>query len=123
MRGYGGHQVNALAKLAVRWREREVNILHAGGELLTCDAWQAAVMLLPPEQAQQIIAQFDTHPQQSLEWAHNELGIPALVPYTVRRDLFPRVVSVGYNAVGGVDLGECNVAMRAEVLTNLRSAM
>lgn len=122
MRGYGGHQINALAQLAACWRERRVNILHAGGELLTCDAWQAAVMLLPPEQTQQIIARFDAYPQQALEWARGELGISALAPYTVGRDLFPCAVSIAYNAVGGVDLGECSPAMRAEVLAKLRSA-
>lgn len=94
MRGYGGHQVDALAQFAARWRECRVNILHAGGELLTCDAWQSAVMSLPTEQAQRAIARFDAYPQQALEWARGELGLPALAPYTVRRSSAPISVTM-----------------------------
>ena len=122
LRCHGGHQVRALAQLAAGWGDRPANIIHVGGELLTCDAWQAAVMLLAPDQAQDTIARLDTKPQEKLEWACNMLGISALAPYTVPRQLFPRVGRVIYNGVGGVDLSARDPALRAEVLANLRAA-
>lgn len=122
LRCYGGHRVKALTQLAAHWEEHPVNIIHAGGELLTCDAWEAAVMLLLPRQAQEVIKSFDAHAEEGLEWAHNQLGISALAPYTVRRDLFPGAATVIYNAVGGVDLDKRDPAMRAEVAANLKAA-
>lgn len=122
---YGGHRVSALAQLAAQWGERPVNIIHAGGELLTCDAWEAAVMLLSSDEAREIIARFgfnDAHAEKRLEWARNQLGISALAPYTVRRDWFPHTATVIYNAVGGVDLDKRDPAMRAEVLVKLKAA-
>ncbi|WP_136419578.1 polysaccharide pyruvyl transferase family protein [Herbaspirillum sp. ST 5-3] len=122
LRCHGGHPVRALAQLAAVYRERPVDIVHAGGELLTCNAWQAAAMLLAPDQAQAIIQRLDRHPREALEWAHAQLGMPALAPYTVSRGMFPHAAHVIYNAVGGVDLMERDPAMRAEVLANLRAA-
>jgi len=119
---YGGHPVSALAQLAADWGERPVNIIHVGGEILTCDAWQAAVMLLPPDEAQATIARFDGRPEERLAWARGKLGISALAPYTLPRRLFPRAARIVYNAVGGVELSECDPAMRAEVLANLKAA-
>lgn len=122
LRSCGGHQVRALARLAAEWNERPVHIMHVGGEILTCDAWQAAVMLLPPEQAQHIILHFSSRPQERNEWAHSQLGIPAAAPYILSRALFPRADKVIYNAIGGVELAACDPAMRTEVLANLRAA-
>lgn len=122
LRAYGGHRVRALAQLAARWDGRPANIIHVGGELLTCDAWQAAVMLLSPREAQHIIASLDAQPQQKAEWARNKLGIPALAPYVLPRELFPSAAGIIHNAVGGVDLDSCGPAMRVEVLTKLQAA-
>lgn len=122
LRCHGGHQVRALAQLAADWGDHPANIIHVGGELLTCDAWQAAVMLLPPEQVQTTIARLDSHPQEKLEWAHKLLGLSALAPYAVSRQLFPCAARVIYNGVGGVDLGAREAALRAEVLAKLGAA-
>ena len=122
LRAFGGHRVVALRQLAAHWQERPVRLLHVGGELLTCDCWQAAVMLLPPEEATAAIARFDARPEERLCWAHEQLGMAALAPYTVSRMLFPRAAALVYNAVGGVDLDACAPALRAEVLANLASA-
>lgn len=119
---FGGHSVRALAGLAAEWDGRPANIIHVGGELLTCEAWQAAVMLLPPDEAQKAIAHFDSHPEERLGWVHSALGISALAPYSVPRGLFPGASSIIYNAVGGVDLGTLDPAMRAEVVANLKAA-
>ena len=119
---YGGHRVMALAQLAADRGERPVNIIHVGGELLTCDVWQAAVMLLPPDEAQEIILRLDSQPEKRLEWACNELGISVLAPYTLSRRLFPCTDKIIYNAVGGVELSELDLVMRTEVLANLKAA-
>ncbi|MFD2270829.1 hypothetical protein ACFS07_06150 [Undibacterium arcticum] len=122
LRSHGGHQVSPLAQLAAHWGERPANIIHVGGELLTCDAWEAAVMLLPPDQAQETVARLDGRTQERLAWARSKLGGAALAPYTLPRELFPHAAHVFYNAVGGVDLNECEPAMRAEVLAKLKAA-
>jgi hypothetical protein len=122
LRGEGGHQVRALAQVVAEWGGGPVNILHVGGELLTCDAWQAAVMLLPPHQAHEVIARLDAKPQQKMQWAQQQLGGDALAPYTLSRQLFPHAARVLFNAVGGVDLGRCDAALRAEVVAKLKAA-
>ena len=122
LRRFGGHRVASLSNLAQQWREHPVHVIHAGGELLTCDAWQAAVMLLPPRQAHAAIARFDARPSEGMAWAHRELGISSLAPYSVQRNLFPHAKSVMYNAVGGVELGSSDPALRHEVINNLKAA-
>ncbi len=120
LRPYGGHHVYALKQLALQGQP--FDLIHVGGELLTCEAWQAAVMLLPYDEAQRAIAHLGPHPAERQQWAHDKLGIPALVPYTLSRQLFPDVRKVIYNGVGGVDLDRCEPAMQAEVIANLASA-
>jgi len=122
LRGYGGYQVQALAQLAAKWGDRAVNIIHVGGEILTCDAWQAAVMLLPQEQAQDTIARLDSRPRERLEWAQELLGIPDMAPYALSRQLFPQATRIIYNGVGGIDLAQREPALRHEVLAKLKAA-
>jgi len=122
LRCYGGHTVSALGQLAAQLRDCPVNFIHAGGELLTCNTWQAAAMLLPQDEARKMIARLDTHPQTAMRWARRKLGVCALAPYTVHRNLFPQAVRVVYNAVGGVDFDNNDPDMREEVLHNLQSA-
>lgn len=122
LRCHGGHRLQSLAQLAENWRDHQVNIIHAGGEILTCDAWQAAVMLLQPDQAQDIVLRFDARPKEGFEWARHVLGISALAPYVVSRELFPSACSVICNAVGGMDFDTRDPALREEVLAKLGSA-
>lgn len=122
LRPYGGHQVGALAQIASEWGGHAANVLHAGGELLTCDAWQAAIMLLAPDEAQAAIARLDAHEMEKKKWAQGILGISDLAPYTFARQHFPGTASVIYNGVGGVDLASRDARFRAEVETKLRAA-
>lgn len=125
LRGFGGHAVHAIAPLAAACGERPVKLIHVGGEILTCGAWHAAVMLLPLREAHAVVARLDRRPEEAFEWAlewtQRRLGTRAFAPYCVPRDLFPgaRVI---YNAVGGTGFRECDDALRAEVLANLRAA-
>ncbi len=122
LRAQGGHAVQALAQLAADWGPRPATLIHVGGEILTCSAWQAAVMLLPPEEVQPTLAYLATRPQEKAAWVRRMLGSAALAPYTLSRPLFPALTRVVYSAVGGVHLNESETALRAEVLANLQAA-
>lgn len=122
LRDCGGYRVHALAQLARHWGERSATLIHVGGEILTCDAWQAAVMLQSPADAQAIIAQLDGYPEKQRDWARRQIGIDARAPYCVPRKLFARHVSLVYAGVGGVGLDRCDPALRAEVLAELKNA-
>ncbi|MGH8809320.1 MAG: polysaccharide pyruvyl transferase family protein, partial [Noviherbaspirillum sp.] len=119
---YGGHHVQPVTRIAADYRGRPIDFIHAGGELLDCDAWEAVVMLAAPDEARDLISTFGNQPQQALEWAQRELGMSALAPYVVPRTLFPGARRVLYNAVGGVALGVRGTAMRQEVFDKLRQA-
>lgn len=122
LRGCGGHRVTALAEAAARWRDEPVTVIHAGGELLTCDAWQASVMLTEPGEAQRCIARFEARDDERRAWVRSMLGIDACAPYVVGRETFPHAASIICNAVGGVKLDALAPAVRAEVLDKLSSA-
>lgn len=122
LRAYGGHRVRALARLAAELGDRPVELVHVGGELLTCTAWQAAVMLLPPDEVRDNLRYFDARPMEREAWVREALGTDSLAPYTVPRALFPGAVNVAYHAVGGVDLDRQTPDLRAEVLANLAAA-
>ncbi|RJF97044.1 polysaccharide pyruvyl transferase family protein [Noviherbaspirillum cavernae] len=122
MRNQGGHRVEAIARLATQWQHCAVNVIHAGGELLGCDAWQAAVMLQTPRHARSIVAQYDGNRQDGLAWARRMIGLDALAPYVLSRDIFPHVGQMIHNAIGGVEIDECDAMMRAEILARLRAA-
>lgn len=122
LRPFGGHHVQALTSLASHWNDRPVNIIHAGGELLACEAWQAAVMLLPPSEAQAIIRYFASHPQEGTTWAQKMLGLSSHTPYMVARMMFGAGSRILYNAVGGVELAARDPERLAEVVLRLREA-
>jgi hypothetical protein len=121
LRAVGGHQVMAISELALQYHDRQVNILHAGGELLTCNASEAAVMLLRPDEAWQAASSCATDAQRRMQWAQDRLGVPALVPYSVSRKLFPEA-RICYAAVGGANLDALDPATHAEVCANLFAA-
>lgn len=76
-----------------------INLIHVGGELLDCDATEAAWMLGEPD----------------LRWGR-------LAPYVVdKRDLPPGSL-VEFHAVGGVGLAARDAAFCAEVFAALREA-
>ncbi|WP_250516218.1 polysaccharide pyruvyl transferase family protein [Caballeronia sp. INDeC2] len=122
LRAHGGHDIAALSQRAKRWRDEPVAFIHAGGELLTCDAWEAAVMLTKPEEVQTRIARYDSCAQDRNAWARAELGTDALAPYVIGRETFARAASICFNAIGGATLDAREAALREEVLTKLRSA-
>ncbi|WP_042885792.1 polysaccharide pyruvyl transferase family protein [Cupriavidus necator] len=117
----GGHRVHAMARLAAGLGNTAVDILHVGGETLTCNAWEAAVMLLPPERARDVVAQLDARPLERAAWAREVLGLPDLAPYLLPAGIFANVRRVIYHGVGGIALEQVDPAMRDEVVAKLGS--
>lgn len=116
---FGGHRVSALAALG---DAHTSSLIHVGGELLTCSAWQAAVMLLDPPAAAAAIAHHDTDPLAAADWAARQLGITRRMPYVVGREALAPSGRLIFNAVGGVEWAGLSAGQRDEVLKVLRQA-
>lgn len=121
LRRYGGYRVAALAALARTLGGGPLRLIHAGGELLGCEAWPAAVMLQAPVVARAVVARLDALPAARDAWAHAQLGSPAMLPYLAPRALFPDATII-YNAVGGVGLAGLSAEARAEAFARLAEA-
>lgn len=119
---YGGHRVESLTRQTAKCANLPVRLIHVGGEILTCDAWQAAIMLQPLDTVQGTIARLDNDKAARHAWAARQLGLNDLAPYCISRALFPLVESIAYLGVGGVDLDTCELALRTEVLVKLAGA-
>ena len=115
LRACGGHRVTPLP-------ERQSCLIHAGGELLTCTAWQAAVMLLNQAAAADIIARYDADPAAGAAWAARQLGTSRSMPYVVGRDALAPGGKLIFNAIGGVEWKSLPAAQRDEVKKALRQA-
>jgi hypothetical protein len=115
LRSFGGHRVRPLAAGAAHF-------IHVGGELLTCTAWQAAVMLLDPAEVADAIVRYDADPAAAAAWAARQLGTSRTMPYVVGRDALAPGGRLIFNAVGGVEWNVLSGAQREEVKTALRSA-
>jgi hypothetical protein len=114
LRGVGGHHVVPLA--------RARHLVHAGGEILTCTAWQAAIMLLDAEAAVQTVAHYDGAPQAAAAWALETLGTGRRIPYVVGRQALAPGGTLVFNAVGGVEWAALPQASRTEVRDALLQA-
>ena len=91
---WGGQRVSTLDAFTT-----PLTLIHVGGELLDCDAAQAAYMLDEPRP----------------RWQRQ-------APYVVARHELPPGSEVEFRAVGGVELAERDAAFRDEVLAALREA-
>lgn len=122
---WGGHRVEAVAHLAANWQDRfgdcPAEVWHVGGEILTCDAFEAAVMLMSPSEAAAAIAAHDNDPRR-IQWAQRQLGIFHRAAYVLPKDLFRHPGRFRYEAVGGGDLSRRDAAFREEVFARLRRA-
>ncbi|NEX63914.1 polysaccharide pyruvyl transferase family protein [Noviherbaspirillum galbum] len=124
MRPLGGHDVHSITQILADARG-PLRIIHVGGEILTCDAWEAAVMLAANDEAARIVRALDRHPEERMTWARKRLHRPDLAPYVLPpsglHDL-PAGTSVHFHAAGGVTLGRRDPAFQHEVLGKLRRA-
>jgi len=119
---YGGHRVQAIAQLENEYGDQTVDILHVGGELLTCSLYEAAVMTLPPNEAQAAIAQYDQDLNARTAWAQTQLHMQQSIGYLVPRRLLPKARHIAYHAVGGMSLDQLPEAMCDEVIARLQEA-
>jgi hypothetical protein len=123
---WGGHRVRALASLANEWGaqlcDMRADLLHVGGELLTCASYEAAVMLQSPEGANAAIARFEADPIGRRRWARETLALAANLPYLAAKGLFRQPGQFEYRAVGGVELDRLPPESRDEALQRLREA-
>ena len=117
LRACGGHRVSALGA-----RLLPASLIHVGGELLTCTAWQAAVMLLDPADTAAAIAHYDDDPVAAAEWAAQQLDVSRAIPYVVGREVLAPSGRLIFNAVGGVEWAYLTAARRAEVKMALGQA-
>jgi hypothetical protein len=119
LQAFGGHRVSALA---ARQGPRPAHLIHVGGELLTCSAWQAAVMLLEPAAAAAAVARYDDDPVAAADWAARQLGTARSLPYVAGRDAVALSGRLIFNAVGGVEWALLSEAQRNEARAALRQA-
>jgi hypothetical protein len=91
---WSGHRVIPLEDI-----DRPVTLIHVGGEILDCDADQAAYML----------------GEATLRWRRH-------APYVVPKEALPPGSTVHFRAVGGVALAQREPAFQGEVLAALRGA-
>jgi len=119
LQAFGGHRVSALA---ARKDPRPAHLIHVGGELLTCSAYQAAVMLLEPAAAATAVARVDDDPVAAANWAARQLGTSRSLPYVVGRYAVALSGRLIFNAVGGVEWALLPGAQRDEAKAALRQA-
>ena len=121
LRPFGGHRTHALARLAAELGNTPVRLIHVGGEILTCEAWHAALMLQPAAAVPALVARLDAHPAERLAWARSTLGLASLAPYVAGRRLFPRAQLI-HAGIGGANLQHSPPPLRAEVFEALHEA-
>lgn len=119
---WGGHRVHALAGLAKEWGDRRADLLHVGGELLTCESHEAAIMLQTPRDALAAIVYLDAAPAARGRWLRETLGLSANLPYLAAKTLFRQPGRFEYRAVGGVEFDRLAPEFQAEALARLHEA-
>ena len=122
LRQQGGHNVRSFADVVTERAGHPAVLLHVGGEVLSCSAWYAALMLLPPEQLHSTVTHFGAHPEERAQWIRKLIGTADLAPYVAPLEAAPAVSSVVLAGVGGVGLSQCEPALRDEVLAKLKAA-
>lgn len=119
---WGGHRVHRLDALAAAWGDRSADLLHVGGELLTCAAYEAAIMLQSAADAATAIARLDADPDARRAWAQDCLGTSGNLPYLADPALFRQPGRFEYRAVGGVEFDRLGPASRTEAMARLQAA-
>lgn len=124
LRAEGGFATHTLQQIADVARGGAIDMIHAGGELLTCNAWEAAVMLAPPSRAASLVREENAWLRDQRTWARAHLGVDSAAPYVLAKSALAgvRVRRLAFNAVGGADLDRRDATLRADVLAALHTA-
>jgi hypothetical protein len=119
LRRHGGHRVMALPHVLALQPPGPVDLVHVGGEILACSAWEAAVMLLAPRDVPATVAYLDAHPDERDAWVRRMLGTAARAPYLAPSEWLPPQARVQVLGAGGMDLDRRDPALRREVIQRL----
>jgi len=119
---WGGHRVRAIGEVAQSWGDAPADLLHVGGEILTCSRFEAAVMLQSPIDVTDAIRRFERHPSAGDRWARHYLGLPQSIAYVVPRSLFRNPRHFVFHGIGGVALDRLPAPLRDEALAALGAA-
>lgn len=122
LRAWGGHAVCPLADIIAAHGGEPALLVHVGGEILTTTAWEAAVMLQVPQQAQRVIARLDRDPVARRAWAAACLGTPRELPYVFGPPDLPAAWASHFVAAGGVAIADLPAAAVDELRAALGSA-
>ncbi|MCX7673098.1 MAG: polysaccharide pyruvyl transferase family protein [Thiobacillaceae bacterium] len=126
LRPYGGPRTRALARVAQQWgrrhRDAPADLLHVGGELITCSLYEAAVMTLEPAAAAAVIALYDRDPSARQHWAQQVLQLRQRLAYLADKGLFARPGRFLHLALGGVEFARLPPDARAEAVRRLSSS-
>lgn len=107
-----------LATVAMSTLDAAADVLHVGGELLCCDAFDAAVMLERTRDAARTVARFERNREAAQQWASHRLECDRQLPY-----LFPPGPGLRlYAGIGGSTLERMPAPVRAEALDAMRAA-
>ena len=97
-------------------------LLHVGGEILTCTARQAAVMLLARKDVEPTLSWLERHPQAEAGWRRTMLGTEAEMPYVADARQLPGLAATCFAGVGGVGLDRLPAEARDAVIARLAAA-
>ena len=122
LRACGGHRVMPVEEAIASHGDVPLDLIHVGGEILTCSAWQAAIMSLPPPEALPLLRRPEPGLPQRRTWAVRRLGCSRLAPYVLSADHLPPGSRSIFLGVGGTDLAEAPPDLRDEVLRALAQA-
>lgn len=122
LRAWGGHRVASLGEVLHRAPAQPLMLVHAGGEILSCDRWVARITTLAPAQAAQAIVRHARDAAARAAWLDGQPGFAAPAPYVVRRRDLPPGSRVAFRAVGGVGLGALDADLRRHVFEALAEA-
>lgn len=119
---WGGHRVRAIGEIARSWGEAPADLLHVGGEILTCSRFEAAVMLQSSEEATAAIRRYERNPAEGDRWAQQTLNVPQQLPYVAPRSLFRNPRRFVFHGIGGVAFDRLPAPLRDEALAALHAA-
>jgi hypothetical protein len=122
LRRFGGHRVEQVARVVARLRGEPFTLVHVGGEILTCDAFAAAVMLQRRALCTAAIDHLERSDGARAAWVRRTLGTRRLAPYVLGQEDAAAPARIVHHAVGGFDLERRDPALRAEVAERLRQA-
>ncbi|WP_341647949.1 polysaccharide pyruvyl transferase family protein [Thauera humireducens] len=122
LRRAGGFAVAALDDIVAAQAGHAFDLLQVGGEILGCSRYEAAVMLLAPDEAARIVARLDRDTAARDHWAVGQPGTARELPYVASRAALPGVRRILHAGIGGVELETLPAMLRDTALARLREA-